>query len=223
MARWAPEKKDQLRSLADEILHNYGHGRAVVAVDGPTGAGTRAFADDLADEFRRRNISVFRASIEDFHRSRMERERAGWLSPRAHYEDSYDYSLLRRILLDPFHTAGSTGFVLAGFDEKRDQPIHQPKWITAGRDAILIVDGAFLNRPELAGGWNFSFWLTTEPEVGLARFAAAGGEESDPDVLVRQRGADELYIADADPANRASAIIDNTDPDQPRRVFADSC
>ena len=71
-------------------------------------------------------------------------------------------------------------------------------------------------------GWNFSFWLTTEPEVGPGRFAAAGGEESDPDVLARHRGADELYIAEPDPANRASAIIDNTDPDQPRRVFADS-
>ena len=224
MARWAPEKKDQLRSLADEILHNYGHGRAVVAIDGPTGAGTRAFADDLADEFRRRNISVFRASIEDFHRSRKERERAGWLSPRAHYEDAYDYSLLRRILLDPFHTAGSTGFVLAGFDEKRDQtdPSAQVDHRRRRMPSSSSTERSSTAR-SLPDGWNFSFWLTTEPEVGLARFAAAGGENSDPDVLARQRGADELYIADADPANRASAIIDNTDPDQPRRVFADSC
>lgn len=223
MARLAPAKKDQLRSLADEILHNYAHGRAVIAVDGPTGAGTGAFADDLADEFRRRGTSAFRASIDDFHRSRKEREQAGWLSPRAHYEDAYDYSLLRRILLDPFHTAGSTGFVLAGFDERRDAVIHQPKWVTAGADAILIIDGSFLNRPELAGGWNFSIWLTTEPEVGAARFSEASGDDVDAEVLARHLQADELYIADADPADRASAIIDNTDPDLPRRVFADSC
>jgi uridine kinase len=113
--------------------------------------------------------------------------------------------------------------VLAGFDERRDAVIHQPKWVTAGADAILIIDGSFLNRPELAGGWNFSIWLTTEPEVGAARFSEASGDDVDAEVLARHLQADELYIADADPADRASAIIDNTDPDLPRRVFADSC
>ena len=225
MARWAPAKKDQLEALADEILHNYGHGRAIVAIDGPTGAGTAHFADDLADEFRRKGTTVFRASVGDFHRSRTEREQAGWFSPRAFYEEAYDYSLLRRILLDPFRTAGSTGFVLAGFDERRDQVIHQPKWITAGTDALLLIDGPFLNRPDLAGLWNYSVWLTTQPEVGLARFAEWEGINPDPDndLARRQLGADALYIADADPSTRASAIIDNTDVDHPRRVFADSC
>ena len=31
------------------------------------------------------------------------------------------------------------------------------------------------------------------------------------------------YTADAQPRTRASAIIDATDPEHPRRVFADSC
>ena len=92
--------------------------------------------------------------LADFHRSRKEREQDGWFSPRAFYEESFDYSLFRRILIDPFRTAGSTGFVLAGFDEQRDQIIHQPKWITAGADALLVIDGLFLNRPDLAGLWN---------------------------------------------------------------------
>ena len=142
--------------------------------------------------------------------------------PRAFYEESFDYSLFRRILVDPFRTAGSTGFVLAGFDEERDQVIHQPKWITAGADALLIIDGLFLNRRDLAGLWNYSIWLTVSQDVALARIAATG---VDPDGELGQRavGADALYQSDADPSEKASAIIDNTDPDHPRRVFADSC
>lgn len=222
MARWAPAKKDQLQALAEEILHNYGHGRAIIAVDGPAGAGTGEFADDLAEEFRRQGKAVFRASLADFYRSRKEREQDGWFSPRAYYERAFDYSLFRRILVDPFRTAGSTGFVLAGFDEQRDEVIHQPKWITAGADALLIVDGLFLNRPDLAGLWNFSIWLTVSSAVALARL---GERAVDPEGELAKRtvGADALYASDANPSERASAIIDNTDPDHPRRVFADSC
>jgi len=67
-------------------------------------------------------------------------------------------------------------------------------------DAILVVDGAFLNRPELRGLWNWSIWLE-----GV-------GDASAP-----------AYLAEAEPRTRASAIVDNSDPEHPRQVFADSC
>ena len=211
MARWAPAKKDQLEALATEILHNYSKGRAMVAIDGRHGAGQRDFADDLAEALRQNGAHVFRASIDDFFRPRRDREREGWLDGKAHYRGAYDYSLLRRVLVDPFHAGGSTGFVLTGFDEVRDQPVFQPKWMSAGFDAILIVDGVFLNRPELAGLWNYSIWLTTpllEPQ----------GDEQKRDVE-----SDEAYLRDANPSEKATTLIDNRELDHPRRVFADSC
>ncbi len=211
MARWAPEKKDQLESIAGEILHNYNKGRAMVAVDGRHGAGQAEFADSLAQTLQARGAKVFRARMDDFFRPRADRERSGWLDGKAQYRDAYDYSLLRRVLIDPFHTAGSTGFVLTGFDEVRDQPVFQPKWMSAGFDAILIVDGVFLHRSELAGTWNYSIWLTT-PLL-----------ESDDEEVVRDSAADEAYLAEANPSEKATTIIDNQDPEHPRRVFADSC
>src|SRR5690606_18263864 len=102
-------------------------------------------------------------SMDDFFRPRSDREREGWLDGKAHFREAYDYSLLRRVLIDPFHTSGSTSFVLTGFDEVRDQPVFQPKWMSAGPDAILIMDGVFLLRPELVGMWNYSIWLKTAP------------------------------------------------------------
>src|SRR5690554_3868593 len=158
MARWAPVKKDTMEALATEILHNYGHGRAIVAVDGRRSSGMNEFADALAQTLRAQGRSVFHASIEDFRRPRA--ERAAGL-----YTDGYDYSLLRRVLVDPFRTAGSTGFALTGFDAARDEPVFQPKWKSAGSDAILIVSGVFLHRPEVSGIWNYSIWLEN-PGVG---------------------------------------------------------
>jgi uridine kinase len=211
MARWAPEKKDQLESIADEILHNYGHGRTMVAVDGRHGAGQRDFADGLAEALEAKGTKVFRASIDDFFRPRADRERAGRLDGRAHYRETYDYSLLRRVLVDPFHTGGSTGFVLAGFDAVRDQPVFQPKWMSAGPDAVLVVDGVFLNRQDLSGLWNYSIWLST-PLL-----------DSEDEEVARDSAADEAYLKDANPSEKATTIIDNQDPEHPRRVFADSC
>ena len=132
MARWAPEKKDTMEALASEILHNYGHGRAIVAVDGRRASGMHQFSEDLATALQGDSRAVFHASIDDFQRPRSERER-GW------YTDGYDHSLLRRVLIDPFRTAGSTGFALKGFDAERNEPVYQPKWKSAGLDAVLIV------------------------------------------------------------------------------------
>ena len=207
MARWAPAKKDQLDALAAEILHNYGSGRAVVAVDGASTAGTKAFADALADAMREAGHKVFVASVRDFRKPRSCRDNSLDDTAAAFYADAFDYSVLQRVLLDPFRASGSTGFVLAAYDEKRDAQL-QPKWATAGRDAILIVEGVFLNRPELAGLWNYSVWL----EVPL------GDESADVET-----GADALYLAAVSTRSKAVAIVDNGDAKLPRRVFADSC
>jgi uridine kinase len=204
MATWAPAKKDTLEALATEILHSYGVGRTIIAIDGASGPATAVFADELAAALRGVGRNVFRASIDDFQRSHPAHsspdDRAA-----SHYSDGYDYSLLTRVLIDPFKAAGSTGFVLAGWDSVRQAPI-QPKWMSAQADAILIIDGAFLNRPELAGLWNYSVWLDTPP--------ADGADET---------AADRLYAAEVRPRTAATAIIDNRDTEHPRRVFADSC
>ncbi|WP_394770284.1 uridine kinase [Lacisediminihabitans sp.] len=208
MARWAPEKKDQLEALAGEILHNYGSGRAIIAIDGSSTAGTAEFAAALADAMRDTGHKVFIASIRDFRKTHARRESPSAETAESFYADAFDYSVFQRVLIDPFRASGSTGFVLAAYDEKRDAAL-QPKWMTAGKDAILMVEGVFLNRRELAGLWNYSVWLEVPP-----------AEDEDGSA---EQGADSLYRAEANPRSAAVAIIDNRDVEHPRRVFADAC
>ena len=189
MPPWTPLKRDTLDSLADEFLHNYAKGRTMLAVDG---VDTSDFADDLAERLGRGGHAVFRASMTNFQLPKADRFGDA-------YQWTYDYDLFRRVLVEPFKMAGSTGFVLAAYDAAREQPIEM-EWATGPQDATLIVDGEYLNRPELRGLWNWSIWLE-----------------------VRGVRTDDAYFAEATPRTRASAIVDNTDPEHPRRSFADSC
>jgi uridine kinase len=211
MTRWVPQKKDVLASIAEEYLHNYGRGRTILAVDGAEGTATAQFADDLAAAIRQTGSTVFRASLGGFHRPRAERavirdsvgNDTGVTDPaQLGYRASYDYAAFTRVLVEPFRMGGSTGFVPAFFDVQRDAAV-EPTWLTGPADAVLLVDGEFANRPELRGLWNYSIYL------------------DDPNVDAR--GAQELYRAESAPRTTATAIVDNTFPETPRRRFADSC
>jgi uridine kinase len=220
MATWTPQRNDTLEALVAEIRHNYPEGRVIVAVDGVDGAGKTYFADSLAAEMGRGSNAVFRASMDDFHRPRADRYARGRDSAEGFYSDSYDYRTFRRILTDPFRIGRIGSFVLQAFDLERNMPI-EPKWTTAPDDAVLIVDGIFLNRPELKGIWNYSIWLDVDPEVAAERMVVRDGPPRNP--TTRYTGGQELYLEEAKPRETANAIIDNTDFEHPRRVFADSC
>lgn len=214
------------RSLRDEARRDYPRGRIMIAVDSEDGAGKTRFADNLASVFAEDGSAVFRASIDDFHRSRAERYERGRTSPEGFYRDSYDYGAFRRVLTDPFGSGAMSdaGFQLALFDVERDEPAPS-EWVTAPRDAVLIVDGIFLHRPELRRLWHWSVWLDAPLDVRYARMAARDGSDPDPaaESNRRYRGGQDLYLREADPRTAASAIVDNTDPAAPRRVFQDFC
>lgn len=219
MARWTSQKKDALDALAGEILHNCGKGRRMIAIDGTDVAGHEAFAADLADAIAKRGHAVFRASMSMFHRPRAERYARGLDSAEGYYLDSFNYSVFRRVLIGPFTMGGSTGFVTEAFDVARDAQI-QSRWQTAPQDAILIIDGAFLNRPELRGLWSYSIWLDAPRGA-----ASTGLDERDGHSRLspRHRGGNTLYAKQSKPREAATAIFDNSDPENPHQVFADSC
>jgi uridine kinase len=168
MAQWAPQRTDTMAALAAEILHNYGRGRVVVAVDGVDDAGLASFADRLSE-----------AVTASGHSSACVSRGSGADSIAA---------------LTDAVAAFRAGTEDAGAGDAGDSV-----------DAILVVDGPRINEPALAGLWNFSVWLD-----GGSSAAAAETEQ-------------ERYIREVSPRRIATAIVDNSDEDHPRRRFADSC
>ncbi|GAA5203865.1 uridine kinase [Microbacterium jejuense] len=211
------------RDLRGRVRGRYPAGRVVIAVDGLDGAGKTVFADGLAEVFAEAGDAVFRAGIDGFHRPRAERYALGRRSPEGFYRDSYDYATFQRVLLDPFRdgaqTAGTTGFQLAAFDVARDAPV-ESQWVTAPRDAVLVVDGIFLHRPELRDLWDWSIWLDAPFSATFARMALRDGSDPDPDAPAnaRYRQGQELYLDEARPREAASLVVDNSDLAHPRIV-----
>lgn len=211
------------RELRDRVRRHNPAGRVIVAVDGLDGAGKTVFADGFAEVFAEKGDAVFRAGIDGFHRARSERYARGRRSPEGFYRDSYDYATFRRVLIDPFldgaQTAGTTGFQLAAFDVVRDAPV-ESQWVTAPLDAVLIVDGIFLHRPQLRDLWDFSVWLDVPLATSYARLAVRDGSDPDPDASsnARHREGQAIYVHEARPQDAASVIVDNTDLARPRIV-----
>jgi uridine kinase len=186
-----------LREVADDLLARVGRGRVIVAIDGPVRSGKTQFGDDLADVLRERDLEVFRASVEGFHRSREAQADYGPDTPARYYGYGIDESVLRRTLVEPFRMAGSTAFVTRAFDLVRDAWV-EPKWRTGPADAILVLDGRFLLRERLRDLWDFAI--------------AVEGDPLD--------AADRVAYAASDPREIAAMVVDLADPELPRRSGA---
>lgn len=194
--------------------------RALVAIDGVDGVGKTHLTRELlalADLVAGRE--VLSVSIDGFHRPRADRMARG-TGPESFYQDSYDYEAFRAAVVEPFRAGREIR--PAVFDVARDEAVH-PDPIEPSEDAVLIVEGIFLRRPELASLWDASLYVKADFEVtvprGNARFPdrADGSDDSDdPDHPSNARyvGGQKLYLQQARLAP-PTWIVDNTDLQRP--------
>lgn len=204
-----------LTSVADRILSLRLSHPIRVAVDGRTASGKTTFANELACTVRARGRSVIRTSVDGFHHPRTVRHRKGRLSPDGYYEDGRDLKAIRKLLLEPLGPEGNRSYVTQTFDLERDRPV-EPEVHQAGDDAVLIVDGTFLQRPELMPAWDFVIFLHVEEEEAQRRgverdSVALGGRASASEVYVHRYGpAFKRYELECRPAGRADVVVDNS-------------
>jgi uridine kinase len=188
-----------------------------VAVDGRTASGKTTFADELAAAIERLGRRTIRASIDGFHRPKAVRHRRGRLSPDGYYEDARDVNAMRKLLLDPLGPSGDRMYVTTTFDLERDEP-RKPSPRLASEDAVLVVDGTFLQRPELSSAWDLVIFLDVPEEVARRRGVerdslALGGETSTSELYLQRYGpAFTRYETECSPAEQADVLIDNSKP-----------
>jgi len=208
-----------LRFVAERVP-TFDGGRCVrVGVDGPDGAGKTRFADELAATLQERNRPVVRVSVDGFHAARAVRYRRGRDSPEGFWLDSYDYARFRLDVLDPFGPDGSRTYRSAARDVATDTP-RRPAPRAAEPGSVLIVDGIFLHRDELAAPWDLSVFLDVPFGETARRMAARDGTDPDPDHPRTRRyvQGQRLYFQACAPQRRANILIDNRDFAAPRIV-----
>lgn len=194
-----------------------------VAIDGIDGAGKTMMADQLVVPIERLGRPVIRASVDGFHNPRDIRYRRGADSAEGFYHDSYNYSRLVDYLLEPLGPDGERRYRVAAFDHRSDSWILAPLSY-APENAILLLDGIFLHRPELRTYWDFSIYLRVDFDIAWPRMLERDGpkEPTPADDALREfrrrweerymRGQ-KLYLCQAEPERWASIVIDNNTPE----------
>lgn len=179
-----------------------------MAIDGVDASGKTTLADALARDCPR----VLRASIDGFHRPRALRFPPGKSSAEACYHDTFDVDAFKAVLLDPFVRGEPVR--TAVFDVLADVPVDAAP-VTPEEDALLVVDGVFLLRPELADCWDLTVHLIISDDEVLRR--ARRRDDGDPHEIERRYRerylpAQDLYRTECSPAECADVVLDNTHP-----------
>ena len=201
------------RRFAD---HHLGH-PVRVAIDGITASGKSTLARDLTAAVGDRGRPVIHVSMDGFHHRRARRHRQGRESASGYYDDAYDFDALAQHLLKPLGPGGNRQYRTSVIDLHTDVATPaSPR--TAPDDAVLIVDGTFLQRPEVRDLWDERVWVDTAQEIarrwGVARDAEAlGGNEAAERLFAeRYHAASQIYIDAVAPAQCATVIFSNGHP-----------
>jgi uridine kinase len=207
------EIADRLAGVIADLVP--GRPRLAVAFDGPDAAGKTTLADRVA---RRLGQPAIRAGVDGFHLPCQVRYRRGSRSADGYYRDSFDYPAITGQCLAPFRD-GAPVIRTAGFDFRSDAARGAARDVPAA--AVLIFDGVFLLRPELAGLWDLAVYLRVAPESTLRRALArdlelfGSAEETRRRYLGRYLPGQALYRAEAAPEEHAHIVIGNDDPGEP--------
>ncbi len=216
-----PTRADLIGWLAGRIDSTRRPHPLRVAVHGVDAAGKTTLADELVAPMAARGRPAIRASIDGFHRARVERHRRGAESPEGYFLDSFDHDAIHANLLGPLGPGGTRRHRTAAFDHRTDRAVHRPELLAPQR-AVLIFDGVFLMRPELADGWDFRIFLAVDFEITLARAIerdrALFGGASATELRYRRRyiPGQRIYLRALRPLELADVVIDNSDPSRPR-------
>jgi uridine kinase len=210
-----------LLSQLAEMISSLKFSRPVrVAIDGRTASGKTTFANELAAQIARGGRAVIRTSIDGFHMPKATRYARGRYSAEGYYFDARDLAAIRALLLDPLGPGGDRQYRTASFDLENDTALKQEP-LSAAAESILIVDGTFLQRPELVTGWDVTVFLDTSEDVserrGVDRDAERlGGLQAARQLYAqRYRPAFDLYERKCQPRSIADVIVDNNEFDRP--------
>ena len=137
-----------------------------------------------------------RVSLDYFERPPAERYARGELSPEGYYLDSFDVARLRAHVLS----------------------------IGGPPELVVVVDGIFLQRPELVDLWDAAVWVEADLDVAAKRARERDSvwvhspDEEDKRYRFRYLPAQRQYIEEQRPHERATFVLRNTGLDEPELV-----
>lgn len=193
-----------------------------VGIDGVCGVGKTTFAEELADRIVTRGRPAILLDSDAFHHPRAIRYRQGRESARGYYDDAYDFDALRDEVLVPLAADGVRRYATAVHDLTTDAAIRE--FASAQPDAVVLFAATFLQRGALRSHWDEVVYLDASidraEQRGIARDAGhlGGPDQARQAYASRYMAACRIYLAEEDPRNRASIVVEHDDPLRPRVI-----
>ncbi|MFI1395955.1 uridine kinase [Streptomyces sp. NPDC020681] len=173
-------------------------GFALVAVDGMGGSGKSTLAAALAEL---RGAAVVHG--DDFYRPMAAEERA-LLSPAEGYQRYFDWQRLRDEVLAPLAAGHNTAYRRYDWETGDLAPNETH---ALARSGIVVVEGVYTARPELADYYDLVVYVDTPREESLRRLRERGHDHGPLDWESRWRLAEEHYLATSHPQKRAHLVV----------------
>jgi uridine kinase len=182
--------------IVRERIYDLDKDRVVVAIDGPSAAGTTTLGGVLA-------ATLISALIlcDDFYRDIDERQR--WdLDPADGVEQYFDWQRLRAEALLPLLAGGAAHY--RPFSWEPGGGLSE-RVVTIGPARILIVEGVYASRPEFADLIDLSVLVQTpEPERHRRMLARAHGNDA---WWSRWAAAENLYFTSIRPPESFDLVV----------------
>ncbi|MGE7913546.1 hypothetical protein [Lysinibacillus xylanilyticus] len=213
-------RRELISEVANTIIDLQLHHPIRVAISGITASGKTTFANELAEELRRRKREVVRTSIDNFHNPRAIRYRQGKDSAIGYYEDAHDYQAFKEKLLIPLGENGDRQYQTVSLDLEKDAYVN-PEQLLATDDTIFIVDGTFLFKKELIHLFDYKIFVQTDFELARKRgakretLAFESYESAEAMFINRYHAASSLYLKEHNPQDNADIVINNNDVGSP--------
>ena len=215
------DRAEVLGELAEEVLAVVRPHPVRVAVDGCSAAGKTTLADELAEVLRERTgQEIIRAGIDYFKRAPELRTAYPVESAESYYLDMWDLEAIRGELLGPLGPGGDRRYKI-GVRKSNARVVLDTPVQTASANAVLIVDGCFLQRPELDALWDLRIFVHVSFETVLRRGTDRDQAwmDSPADAADRYRTryipGERMYVDEIHPADRAQIVVNNEFPATP--------
>ena len=182
-----------LRSLLDACLAvPRPQSTTLVGIDGRGGAGKSSLADALAAL----DSAVTVVRMDDFYTPEPRRDEIG---------ASIDWRRVIEQVVGPLTRERPGRYQRFDWDDHRLE-----EWHDVAVGGIVILDGVYSTRRELAGYLSYRIWVEVPRAVGMERGIARDGETSRPWWENEWMPDEDRYVEDQRPADSADLIVDGS-------------
>lgn len=216
-----PKREDLVTEIADVINQIKLPHPVRVAIDGGGNAGKTTFANEIEEALIKLNRNVIRATIDGFHNPPEIRRRQGQYSPKGYFEDSYNYPVIKKYLLEPLGPNGNLEYKESHYNFRISDETNV-KEQRASTESILLFDGIFLFNEHLFTYWDYKVFIDTSFENTTKRAIIRdnelfGGEEKVIKIYKeRYIPGQELYLKKHNPISVSDIVLNNNDYLKPK-------